>query len=298
MKVLLAAISLIALVGCSSTGSKSSNKDSLIYVKGSKSQSKKDVSRWAKCKVPKKANRKNWKDWVNNINVCVKDQKWQRVDKYSEEMLTRFPDSPWGMYFASLSAEVKGNEIRAFWMIDKALKDTPNVGLFHFQKARLLMQKNEMGLARATFEQAFALDNSLVEAAKFLAIRSYNGEDYKKAKYYFGFIEEDQLNEDLLVAKMETHRGLGENEIALDIALGLSKKYTKNFNYSLRVAQLLEEFPEKRKEALQAYQNLLKHAKKLDISQKIARQIPDKISNLKRIIAKAEQEEKKQKESK
>lgn len=285
--ILLASASLF-LISCASTNVEKSREESLQFVKGSKSFTKKDVSSWAKCKTPKKANRDNWKDWVSNVNVCVKESKWKRVDSYSKEMMLRFPDSPWGLYFSSLAADKANNTLRAEWMINRALRMTPEVGLYHFQKARLLLKANEKGVARAQFKRAYSLDPSLVEAAIYLTKASYGDEDFSEALKLVKNIPEENMSEELFVVKMESAKSLKDFTLALETAQDLSKKYTKNFQYGLRLAQLLEEFPEKRKEAIQQYEKLLKYAKKLGKSQKLVRHLPDKISNLKQLLASAE----------
>lgn len=286
------------LVSCATGPTAKNKQESKIYVVGTKSLQLKEVSRWAKCKLPKKANQKDWKSWVDNINVCVSQKKWNQVESYSNQMLRRFPDAPWGLYFQSIVAEKKDNLMRSKWMIDRALTMTPEVGIFHFQKARLILLEGDKSLGRALMRRAYDLDSSLVEAAKFLAKAAYQDEDFKMSLQYLKNMDESELDESLLVVKMESLRSTKDYTLALEIAEDLSKKYTKNFNYGVRYAQLLEQFPEKRKMALQTYENLLKRAKKLGKSQKISVHLPDKISSLKRMIAKAEEEQKKKNEEK
>lgn len=287
MKNIILLLSLIFVVSCASTGTKT-NPDSVKYTKGSRAIAKKDVSSWTKCQTPKEG--KDWKNWVDVTNSCVKKGDWAKVRKNAGLMLEHFPVSPWGAYFYSLEAYELQHYDRAEWMIEKALSMSGEAGIFYFQKAKILQAKQEEGIARQAYIRAFDLDNSLSEAAAYLAVLSFKDQDYDRVLNYLNAVDEDQKDESLWVVEMESARATKDFKKALNASSFLVSKYTKNFKYQLRHAQVLEEIPEKRKEALQAYKKIHKSLKNGSLRNKFDVNLPDKINSLQNAIAKAEAE--------
>ncbi|MEC9282317.1 MAG: hypothetical protein VX642_06365 [Bdellovibrionota bacterium] len=287
MKTIFKLFPLIFVVSCASTGSKT-NVNSVKYTKGSRSISKPEVSTWTKCHSPKEG--KDWKNWVNATNTCVKKGNWSRVRKNAGLMLEHFPASPWGAYFYSLEAYKLQHLDRAEWMIEKALSMSGEAGIFYFQKAKILQAKGEKGIARQAYIRAFELDNSLSAAAAYLAVLSFKDQDYEQVLKYLASVDKDQKDESLWVVEMESAKATKDYEKALNASSFLVSKYTKNFKYQLRHAQVLEEIPEKRKEALQAYKKIHKSLKNRSLRNKFEVNLPDKINSLQNAIAKAEAE--------
>ena len=279
MRALLLLSMLVFTVSCATGPSIKSNPKSSVYTKGSRSLAKKKVSTWTKCSTPKKEI--TWKSWVETTNTCAKKGQWGRVKLNAGLMLEKFPNSPWGTYFYSLEALEKGQLARAEWMIEKSISMSGDVGIFFYQKARVLSQQGENGIARQAFARAYSLDNSLSSAASYLATMAFRDQDFESSLSYLDGVNDDDKSMDLWIVEMESSLFKENFTRALKASSFLTKNYTQNVTFQLRHAHILEQFPEKRKEALQAYQKIHKSLKKRGPANKIAVNLPDKITSLK-----------------
>lgn len=297
MRAIIQLVIFFGLIGCASTGSKPRQDNrSKAFTQGSKAIQLSKLSRWKKCQAL--SNEQDWQKWVEMQNLCVRDKKWSTVEAMGQAMLEKFPDAPWGAYYISIVALQQRNWLRAEWMLDKALSMSPDVGLFYFQQGLLLQAKAEEGTARQSFLRAYKLDPSLSEAVKYLAVMAFRDHDYKASLDFLAQLKAEDKSVDLWVVEMESARAQEDWTKALAAAQQLVNISTKNVQYQWRLAEFLEQFPEKRKEALQAYEKVQQLLKNQGPSEKFALQLPDKLDSLRKAIAKAEAEAKQAVETK
>lgn len=123
-------------------------------------------------------------------NGCIKTQKWDHLRLVGNAMAQKFPTSPWGAYYLSLSSEKTKQYARALWMIDLALKKSPKEAMLHYQKARIHWLMNENSSALAAFNESLKHNPQFVDSLLFLGQVNYRNQNYKMAEKYFASVLE------------------------------------------------------------------------------------------------------------
>ncbi len=218
---LVSLASLIAFVGACSSGPKVKDDaaaikasqaflESLVLVPGSE-----PLTANATCSVPEEAKKpqpgqalgpsKDWRKLVAHANACTKAKDWRTIEALANAIARMDMDSPWGAYFLSLSAEGGGELGRAMWMIELAQKKTGGrLGLFSYQKGRLLFLMNETSKAMKEVEKALELEPGLAEGHLFLAdIYRRDMENELAQKSYAAALKIDPKNERAITALTE-----------------------------------------------------------------------------------------------
>jgi tetratricopeptide (TPR) repeat protein len=177
---------------------------------------------------------------------------------------------------------------RALWMVELALKKTPNEGLILYQKARLLYARGEFGPAVKGFEEALKTRSDLLGARLVLGQIYYRDQEFDKAKGHFKAALE--LDSDLVqvwagLAECELEDGNGEAAlVALEKAIDLDPK---NLDHRLREAHVYEKVIQDPKQALSSYQKIQGLGQKVKMSQNVTNMLNEKIKQLKDQLAKA-----------
>jgi tetratricopeptide (TPR) repeat protein len=85
----------------------------------------------------------DWTQLLKFANSCAAKEKWQMLEVIAKKLSSQTSFSPWGPYYLSLVSEKNRNFEKAMWMIDLAIKRTPDLGILYYQKGRLnWIQKN------------------------------------------------------------------------------------------------------------------------------------------------------------
>ncbi len=173
-KVNIVAALVIAVLGlgCASSNRKANvengAKESSIYLDGmsllssSSSLSQKCMSN------PTEIKGKDWRSLLGFANACVRAKDWPSVERLAETMARQDINSPWSAYYISLAAENSDDLPRALWMIGLALKKTPNIGLFMYQKGRVLWQMKSYKEGVQEINAAIRREPNLLDAMIFL----------------------------------------------------------------------------------------------------------------------------------
>lgn len=201
---------------------------------------------------------KDWKMMVNHANACTIEKNWRTLEGLANAMARSDVDSPWGAYFLSLSAEGLGDLHRANWMADLAQKKAGGkVGLFSFQKGRLLFALKETSLAMQEIESALKLDPSLVEGHLFLgSIYRRDGELERAEKLYMAALNVDQKHLKALtsLAEIKLERNLPAE--AAEFYTRLVSARPEILQAWLRLAFIYETLEKNGSRALATYKSL------------------------------------------
>ena len=192
-KLALTLSGVLALAGCASAPGQKDDVDrkarTQVFFEGLQSQRAQDVT--GSChQVPPNAKNatasQTWKSLVDEASACVKAGSWQAVDGWAFELSRSYVDSPWGLYYFSVSAEAMHDEPRALWMIDAAMKKTSmDVAVFRYQKSRILWSTKPSEAALKEAQVALDLDPTLIDAHNFLGDALFHTEDFKEAARHY-----------------------------------------------------------------------------------------------------------------
>src|SRR5690606_12764514 len=72
--------------------------------------------------------------------------------------------APWGPYYLSLAAEARKDYDRALWMVELALKKSPEQGILSYQKGRIIWALEDYTQALELFETALDHDPKILDA--------------------------------------------------------------------------------------------------------------------------------------
>lgn len=287
-KLILMSAPLI-LTGCAigPTKTAKTSKEAEVYLKGVRSQFVQARGKTANCKIETQIQEKSWSELVKRANACVEEKQFQQVERYGDHLAKEHHMGPWGPYFLSLSAEVKGDLDRAMWMIELALKKAPQEGLVVYQKGRLQYALGEMSLAVQTFEESLKTRADLLGARLVLGQIYYRDQDFDKAKVHFKAAVklDSQLTEAwAALAECELEDGNGEAAlVALEKAISLD---SKNLDHRIREAYIYEKVINKPDLALESYQKAQSFGQKTKVSHNVTNMLNEKINQLKEQVAK------------
>ena len=110
----------------------------------------------------------DWKMLVRHANGCIAKGDWKSVEMIAGEIAGRDIESPWGVYYLSLAADHAGDLPRALWMAELAMKKAPAIGLFGYQKGRVLWKMEKHRAAVEEIQAAVKHEPRLVDAHLFL----------------------------------------------------------------------------------------------------------------------------------
>lgn len=281
---------VLAAVGCAGSGVKKGKtaKESEVYLKSvqSKALDPSVKNKKLSCVVQTSIQEKSWAKIVAMANDCVQLGNFKQVERYGNHLAKHHHMGPWGAYFLSLSAENRGEMDRAIWMIELALKKTPNEGLLLYQKGRLTWAAKEYELAVKMFEESLKLRPDLLGARMMLGQLYYRDQDYSKAKKHFtAAIELDNKMSSAWVglAECELEDGNGEAAlVSLEKAIDLEPG---NLDFRMREAFIYERVLKNIKQALSSYKKIRKNGGRLGMTPSVSKELNNKIEQLKGQIA-------------
>jgi tetratricopeptide (TPR) repeat protein len=223
----------------------------------------------------------DWKELVEIANGCVKAAKWSQVDILADTLSQREPKAPWGAYYWALSAEQKGDQARAFWMIDLALKKAPDLGILYFERGRLLWKENSFGPAMEALLKAVQLDGNLSEAHVFLGQIYFRDQDYSKATQHFYIVLKSRPTDPIALSGLaESRLQAGDTNGAIEAIKRAVSAYPDRIEFALREAYIFETVVGDKTQALQAYRSARGVAISKKIKGSVALNIEKKIAEL------------------
>lgn len=177
---------ILILMGCSTTQQVSQTGAKAETFTRDMSAASLDGFDKSDCRTPKaKFAKLKWKDLVKEANSCVAGSKWKSVEDLGSEMAQRDINSPWGPYFLALHAESESQYERSLWLLELSIKRASQVGLFQYQKGRVLWRREEFKEATDSLMKAIQLDTNLIDAHLFLGQIFFRDQDYSRAARHF-----------------------------------------------------------------------------------------------------------------
>ncbi len=154
----------------------------------------------------------NWKQIVPYANACVAQKNWKNLETVAFAMTRAEMNSPWGLYYLSLSAENLGEPARALWMIDAAIKrSSDRVALFLYQRGHIFATMKQTQKAIEEFEKALAEDTRFLDAHLFIAQTYAADRDFERSLAHF----KKALS--IEPKSLEAMTGLAECKIAMNL---------------------------------------------------------------------------------
>lgn len=262
MKIAVLFTLFITTLGCVSTSKHKTNEKSEFYVKNIGAKSLEDTGGLFSANCPKNdkdIDTANWNTMLEMANDCVKSKSWKSLSFVANRLSIKAPLSPWGPYYLSIFEQVNANYDKSHWLIDLALKKTPNFGMLYYQKSRIYWDQG-LKIQSITFAQkALTYDNRIKSAHLFLANLYINGTDYERALKHYSYLNSSGMkNKNITLGLAECYYRLNNLEQA-QVFLKKSLSYEKNnFDLKLMYAESLEVSNDKAAETLSLYKELFK----------------------------------------
>jgi tetratricopeptide (TPR) repeat protein len=201
---------------------------------------------------------KDWRTLLARANTCVNEKNWKMLEILANNMARIDMDSPWGVYYLSLSAEAVGEMQRSLWMIDQAQKKSGGKSaLYRYQKGHVLLKMGETTKGMAEMQSAIGLDKRLIEAHMYLADTYYRDLDFSKAgTHYQAVLESDARSYRALVGLAEARLQSGATDEAIALYTRAQSTSPREIRPWLRLAYIHETIQKNQDLALSAYRNL------------------------------------------
>lgn len=256
-------LSLLTLAGCASTSAVSTS--GLSQTKTSADTFVRAVTvipiesaNKSNCRTPKaKFNRLKWRELVNEANSCVAAAKWSAVYDFGSELAQRDVNSPWGPYYLSLHAESEQLFDRALWMLEHSIKRAPQVGLFYYQKGRVLWKRDDFKEATDNLTKAIQLDTNLIDGHLFLGQIFFRDQDYPRAARHFqAVLRVRPKDPTALMGLAECQLQSGDARGALDLIERGKRNYPNESIFALREAFVHEALLNDVSKAIELYKTI------------------------------------------
>ncbi|MCB0361580.1 MAG: hypothetical protein KDD35_02595 [Bdellovibrionales bacterium] len=268
--------------GCSSMSSKS-NLDLTRFTKSVSSRSIKasDFNRSCPKTLNLEKEKGKWQELIKLANGCVQSGRWPEVETIAYELARSEPNSPWAVYYLSLVSFERGEIRRSLWMIESALAKTPGVGIFLYQKSRVLWEMKDVKRSFEALEESLGKDSQNVEARLFMGQILLRDLDYNRAVSHLAYASKekprdpsiwDQLSYCYFKLKRPTE-GLEAVKTAIQIQ-------PKRVDLRIRMAEIQEEQAKDLEGALDSYRSLKSLVKKATPAEKLSLNLDEKIKVL------------------
>lgn len=208
-----------------------------------------------------------WKNLMSLANACISKNQWSMVEVIGNRLSHVEADAPWGAYYLSVAAEKSGFTERALWMIDLALKKADGIGILHYQKGRILWERQFYKEAISEIEKSLQLDAGILDAYLFLGQVHLRSLNFKKAAEYFQkVVSSDSHNYMGQFGLANSYIELEKNQEALDVLSRAISQYPRSLDLRLQEIYVYENLLKQPDVALNKYKNLqsLMASKKID----------------------------------
>lgn len=125
-----------------------------------------------------------WRELTQTVNACVGAKNWRQVRAMGDFLAIQAPTTPWGAYFLGLEASARKDYLRATWMLELALKKSPQEGLFHYELGRVRWMNGDSNGARESLIKASELNETLTQAHVFVAQIALVDKNFSRAEKY------------------------------------------------------------------------------------------------------------------
>lgn len=284
--MILSVTSVLVWTGCAGTGKRADGRIEVDTAKYTKSVTSKSLrtaeGKGGECpKSTTEWQKDEWKKLMKYANACVQQKNWAQVERLADRLGQEDHLAPWGAYYLSLAAEARKDYARAMWMVELALKKSPEQGILLYQQGRLFWRLEEYKQAVEMFEKAVSLDENLVDAHLTLAQVYFRDQEFVKATDHFEIVlkhERDNFTALVGLAECEIHDG--DIKRAIEVLARAVDASPRNLEVRLRQAYLLEEKQQDYEKALAFYKEIkrLVDGKKVDGTPGV--NIDEKIKNL------------------
>ncbi|MGE0764273.1 MAG: tetratricopeptide repeat protein [Bdellovibrionales bacterium] len=210
-----------------------------------------------------------WREVLNAANACVQSGQWAMVEQVGNHLAQSEHLAPWGAYYMSLAAENRKELPRAMWMIELALKKTPQNGLLVYQQGRLQWLNGEQSTAQKTLKRAIEIDKRLVDAQLLLGQLALISSDNSEAgKRFQAALQVEPRHLPSLLGWAEVRIRAKDAKGANEALAQAIFNHPSSYRARLRQAQVLETLDKNFPEALAAYRRLktLERERKLDLA--------------------------------
>lgn len=211
----------------------------------------------------------SWKSQVAAANACVRTGQWAMVETLGQTLAEVHHLGPWGAYFMSLAADARGDTPRANWMIELALKKSPNLSLLVYQQGRLQWKLRDQVAAQKTLRRAVDLDTRLVDAQIILGQMAMTQGDVSEAGKRFRLaLDTEPRHLPALLGFAEVSIQKKDAKAAHEVLDQAIFGFPTNLRARVRKAEVLETLDHNLAEALAAYRRVrsLERDRKLDAS--------------------------------
>lgn len=292
-KVLLISTFAFAL-GCSTTPKEAKQSDGEMarrYLVGVEVKSFSETGQWQVKSCPKTKSEKwsetNWQGLVKMANGCVVEARWEMVEELGNHLAQQESFAPWGAYFLSLSAQSRGDYSRALWMVELALKKSPQMGLLLYQKGRLHWSIKDYSEATALFSESLRRDPNIVDAHLMLGQIYYRDQEFAKARGHFErVLKSEDKNYVALVGLAECELKDNKIEVALDYFGRAVTRNPEDLSLRVRRAFVLETAAQNPQLALKAFNEIKNLTAKGKLKGDLNFDLNAKISELENTVSK------------
>ena len=197
-------------------------------------------------------------DLVGRANTCVSDKNWSTLEAVAYEMAKSDAHSPWTAYFLSLAADARGDDSRAMWMIEQALKKTGgSTALFVYQRGRIWDHMREPAKAFLDIKNAVALEPALIEGELYLGqIYARDLEEAKASVAFQHVLAADATNYAALMGLGEVSLAQNHAQEAADLFVSATATRDRTLTAWLRLIFVCESVLKDPVRSLAAYKGL------------------------------------------
>lgn len=270
----------LILSGCASTGPKGqpSAEKYTQSVMSNHSEGAQTLS------CPKKIEFKEtpyWRDVIKEANGCVLGNKWEEVNMLGHWLAEHESKSPWGAYFLSLVAFQDKQYSRSLWMIENALQKSPQIGIFYYQKGRVLWSMKNYSLALESFERSLKYDSGNIEAHQLMGQIYLRDLDYKNAASHLEYVFQERKKDPIILDQLSyCYFKLKKPTESLDLLKTAVDLSPQNLDLRMREAQIYEDQLKDPVEALAKYQKMQSLLKKGNLIGQLKMNLDEKITHL------------------
>jgi Uncharacterized protein conserved in bacteria len=190
---------------------------------------------------------------------CYSSKQYDVLEKFGLEIAKNKDQRAMGLFYVSLATEARGNNEKALWMVEQALKIQPEAAPYVYQKARLTYKGDGMIAAMPFFDKVLDMQMPSLEMKTFAGVKAFSEGDFNRAVDNFSALSKDQLytyNVGTLMS--ESYAQKGEVEKGLAIIKDLLATRRDNVDFLLQQAHLFETYKGSPTLALDSYEKAFK----------------------------------------
>lgn len=191
-------------------------------------------------------------------NVCAWSKSGSATEKIATWMIRKDPQSPLGVFYLSLAADMMGQYEKSEWLINLAMKKAGEAPFLLYQKARSLYGQKDIAQANAVLLKAYDLGLKTFETILMHGVVSFAQGDCLTTIDDFAKLDKSTVQKyNLSPAISECHAQTGEFDKALAAAESSVKASSNPVEVWLQIARIQESFRFDSAKALSSYESAL-----------------------------------------